>query len=81
MIGIACGGINPSTLGASSLGGSTLGINSTDYAGNIVASAIGSSPNISSVGGNSSLQAPQQEQQQQSQSVSQSPQHLQGTIV
>lgn len=81
MIGIACGGINPSTLGASSLGGSTLGINSIDFVGNLAgASAVGSSPNISAVGGNSSLQTPQQDQPQ-SQSVSQSPQHFQGTIV
>lgn len=79
IIGLTSGGINPSTLGASSLGGSTLGINSMDYGGNI-GGASGSSPNISSIGGNSNLQ-PMQQEQQQSQSVAQSPQHLQGTIV
>ncbi|KAL5290205.1 KCNT2 family protein [Megaselia abdita] len=81
MVSVACGGVNPSTLGASSLGCSTLAINSMDFVGNTVgASVAGSSPNITSVGGNTSLQTPQHEQQQ-SQSVSQSPSHLQGTIV
>ncbi|KAL5290200.1 KCNT2 family protein [Megaselia abdita] len=53
MVSVACGGVNPSTLGASSLGCSTLAINSMDFVGNTVgASVAGSSPNITSVGGN-----------------------------
>ncbi|XP_036331204.1 potassium channel subfamily T member 2 [Rhagoletis pomonella] len=67
--GSAGGGINPSALGGSTLGGgSSLAINTAD---------LGASPTSSNT--NSPLQVPQQDSQQSGQM--QSPQHLQGTIV
>ncbi|XP_054736632.1 potassium channel subfamily T member 2 isoform X2 [Anastrepha obliqua] len=76
ILGVPCivaggpgGGINPSALGGSTLGGgSSLAINTAD---------LGASPTSSNI--NSPLQVPQQDSQQSGQM--QSPQHLQGTIV
>ncbi|XP_053964094.1 potassium channel subfamily T member 2 [Anastrepha ludens] len=76
ILGVPCivaggpgGGINPSALGGSTLGGgSSLAINTAD---------LGASPTSSNT--NSPLQVPQQDSQQSGQM--QSPQHLQGTIV
>ncbi|XP_054090369.1 potassium channel subfamily T member 2 isoform X2 [Zeugodacus cucurbitae] len=76
ILGVPCivaggpgGGINPSALGGSTLGGgSSLAINTADLC---------ASPTSSN--NNSPLQVPQQDSQQSGQM--QSPQHLQGTIV